>query len=88
MVVFVDLTHVNDWILLINVPENDLSIDSASDKNHRLSWVPLHLSHTVRDVDVESWFLGVECSSEWRKDAHYRLMLAPSHVIGLAVSDC
>lgn len=88
MVVFVNLTHMDNWILLINVPENDLSIESTSDKNHRLSWMPFDFSHAVRCVDIESRFLGVECSSKWRENAHYRLILAPSHEIGLAIGNC
>lgn len=87
MVVLVDIGHVEHWCLLIDIPDDDLSVHGAACENHRLSWVPGDLSHAVWHLNVQGRLLRIEGSSEGREDADDGLMLAPRNVVSFAVSD-
>ena len=68
---------MDQWSRLIDVPDDDMSVQGAACENHRLSWMPGDLGHAVWHLYVQSRLLRIEGSSEGREYADDRLILTP-----------
>ena len=88
MVVLVYLALMQDWILLINVPQKDLTVHGATCKDDWLGRVERDLSNAVGYFDVECRLLGVEGASEWVEDTDHRRALTPADMICAPVRHC
>ena len=64
MIVLVNFGHIYDWLLLIDVPQNDLTIHCTTSKHNRLSWMPAHFSDTVLYFNIQGRLLWVKLSPE------------------------
>lgn len=72
----------------IYVPQYNLPVHCAASEDDWLRRVECHFSNAVWHFNIRCGFLCIKSSPERVKDTNNWLVLAPAHMICLAISDC